>query len=445
MGSWRAGVLLAVALHVLPVRGGESAEAAEAEAGGGGTGATADGAEQGQCACGNLKREHPEDGGRTPRSAGGGGAEGSGEAKPQAVLDAIARHNEQMVEIGGGRFYMGTPKHLVHFPQDGEGPVRQVKMSSFAIDKYEVSNAKFLEFVEAEDYVTEAEEFGDSFVAELWLSPAVSETIDKQVAAVPWWLPVKNCSWRQPEGFDTDLSGRMDHPVVHVSWNDAAAYCKWRGGALPTEAQWEYASRGGKDQKNYPWGNAMQPMRPKSDPKGDKIYRMNIWQGKFPTRNTAEDGFNTTAPVDSYGEQNHFGLYNMVGNVWEWTSDWWTPAHYLTEENQHIGFVDPAGPSTDELDQLKEMGYLEPDAEYEKTKKGGSFMCHKSYCYRYRNCARTKMTAESSAHNVGFRCAAEWEDPAGAQPWLDDADLEAAEEEEEGEEGVDDSGRSTSM
>ena len=180
-----------------------------------------------------------------------------------------------------------------------------------------------------------------------------------------------------------------------------------------------------------------------------------------------------TAPVDSFGEQNNFGLYNMVGNVWEWTADWWTPAHYLTEvrllsplcrrcvavlslifarvlntqENQHIGFVDPPGPSTDELDQLKEMGYVEPDSEYEKTKKGGSFMCHKSYCYRYRNCARTKMTPESSAHNVGFRCAMPWEDPEGPQPWLNDADIEAedSEAEEEGAGADGEEGRDTSM
>jgi sulfatase modifying factor 1 len=313
----------------------------------------ADDADPGQCACGNLGREHGEDG--SASSSAKAAAEDGGDA---ARTPAAAQHNEEMVNIPGGRFYMGTPKHLVHFPQDGEGPVRQVKMTSFAIDQYEVSNAKFAEFVEAEDFVTEAEEFGDSFVAELWLSEAVSATIDNAVAAVPWWLPVKKCSWRQPEGFDTDIAERMDHPVIHVSWNDAQAYCKWRGGSLPTEAQWEYAARGGKDQKNFPWGNAMQPMRPKKEPKGEKIYRMNIWQGKFPTLNTADDGYNMTAPVDSFGEQNNYGLYNMVGNVWEWTSDWWTPAHYLTEENQHIGFVDPAGPTTDELDQLKEMGYM---------------------------------------------------------------------------------------
>ena len=327
--------------------------AAEDAAAGAAADEAAQGAEPGQCACGNLGREHGEDD-PASSSAKAAAEDGSGVAStPSAV-----KHNEEMVNIPGGRFYMGTPKHLVHFPQDGEGPVRQVKMTSFSIDQYEVSNAKFAEFVEATNFVTEAEEFGDSFVAELWLSKAVSATIDNAVAAVPWWLPVKQCSWRHPEGFDTDIAARMDHPVIHVSWNDAQAYCKWRGGSLPTEAQWEYAARGGKEQKNFPWGNAMQPMRPKKDPKGEKIYRMNIWQGKFPTINTAEDGFNMTAPVDSFGEQNSFGLYNMVGNVWEWTADWYTPAHYLTEENQHIGFVDPEGPSIDELEQLKEMGYL---------------------------------------------------------------------------------------
>lgn len=390
----------------------------------------------GQCACGNLNRDKSGDGSDHKQQKAAGG-----EASLE-ISSAAQRHNDDLVNIPGGTFYMGTPKHLVHFPQDGEGPVRQVKMSSFAIDKYEVSNDKFREFVEETDYVTEAEEYGDSFVAELWLSKAVSATIDMQVAAVPWWLPVKNCSWEHPEGFDSDIHNRGNHPVLHVSWNDASAYCKWRGGRLPSEAQWEYAARGGKEQKNYPWGNAMQPMRrkpnttetdgghpAKEETTAEKdVWRMNIWQGKFPKKNTAKDGFNMTAPVDAFGPQNNYGLYNMVGNAWEWTSDWWTPAHYLTEENQEIGFVDPEGPTVEELDQLKEMGYLEKDAEYEKTKKGGSFMCHKSYCYRYRVCARTKMTPESSAHNVGFRCAAQWDDPNGARPW--DAQKKAEEDED---------------
>lgn len=225
------------------------------------TDAAADGTEDaGQCACGNLGRDTGEDGAAGSSSSKAAAAEegDSGVARTPAA----AKHNDETVNIPGGRFYMGTPKHLVHFPMDGEGPVRQVKMTSFAIDKYEVSNAKFTEFVESEEFVTEAEEFGDSFVAELWLSKAVSATIDNAVAAVPWWLPVKNCSWRHPEGFDTDISARMNHPVIHVSWNDAQAYCKWRGGGLPSEAQWEFASRGGKDQKNFPYGNIKSPFSP---------------------------------------------------------------------------------------------------------------------------------------------------------------------------------------
>eukprot|EP01048_Picozoa_sp_COSAG05_P012927 COSAG05_NODE_1333_length_5152_cov_4.935484_1_plen_299_part_00 len=291
-----------------------AALACAALSGAGDTTPESDGHGAEQCACGNSNRD-PKDAAHSERPLP------VAATTPEGIA-AAQRHNAEMKNIPGGKFYMGTPKHLVHFPQDGEGPVRQVKMSSFAIDTYEVSNDKFAEFVESEEYATEAEEYGDSFVAELWLSKAVSDTIDQAVAAVPWWLPVKGCSWRNPEGFDTNLTGRGNHPVIHVSWNDAQAYCKWRGGSLPTEAQWEYASRGGKEQKLYPWGNAMQPMRPKknktageeeseaaaTDAEGKDIWRMNIWQGKFPKKNTGKDGYRMTAPVDAFGPQNNFGL-----------------------------------------------------------------------------------------------------------------------------------------
>ncbi|CAE7692564.1 Sumf1 [Symbiodinium pilosum] len=316
-----------------------------------------------------------------------------------------------MVEIPAGRFHMGERKERVQFPQDGEGPVRPVQMSGFWMDRFEVSNRKWQDFVQETGYLTDSERLGDSFVAELYLSDAVNAAIDKKVDAVPWWLPVPNASWHKPEGSDSALSGansrygdRWNHPVVHISWNDAEAYCRWRNASLPTEAQWEYAARGGLEGKLYPWGdtkygNESKEIKPR--------HRMNIWQGTFPKENTAKDGYLKTAPVDAYGPQNDWGLYNLVGNVWEWTSDWYSPVHFLTEKNKDTGLVDPKGPEIEELDELVEMGYLKKDSsgQYEKIKKGGSFMCHKSYCYRYRICARSHLTADGAAHHTGVRCA----------------------------------------
>ncbi|CAK0789675.1 unnamed protein product, partial [Prorocentrum cordatum] len=346
---------------------------------------------------------------------GSGAADGPAPA-PEGLSAAAAEQNTDMVDIPAGRFPMGIEKERVHFRQDGEGPLRQVRMSGFRLDRFEVSNRKFQEFVEETGHVTEAELFGDSFVAELYLSEAVSRTVDVKVAAVPWWLPVKNATWRTPEGLDSGLDGersrfgdRWNHPVVHISWNDATAYCRWRNASLPSEAQWEYAAHGSSSSPNlYPWGNLTY-----GDP---KKHRMNIWQGTFPTSNTAKDKWIKTAPVDAYGPQNDWGLYNMVGNVWEWVGDWFTPVHFLTEETQATGFVDPLGPSVDELDQVVEMGYMSRDGsgQFEKVKKGGSFMCHKSYCWRYRICARSHLSAESTAHHVGVRCARPAEDAEAA-------------------------------
>ncbi|XP_046853995.1 formylglycine-generating enzyme-like isoform X2 [Xenia sp. Carnegie-2017] len=276
-----------------------------------------------------------------------------------------------MVHLPGGEFHMGTnnPKTI----SDGEAPARKVKLNAFYMDQYEVSNHDFGIFVDGTSYVTEAEVFGNSFVLESKLNEDVKKNITQAVAGSPWWLPVVGATWKHPEGPGSTIKSRLDHPVLHVSWKDALTYCKWLGKRLPTEAEWEYACRGGLHKKMFPWGNIF---------KVEGKHRCNTWQGEFPVQDTAEDGYAGTAPVWKF-KQNDYNLHNMVGNVWEWTSDWWDIRHSSeTKEN-------PIGPS-DGVDRVK---------------KGGSYMCHKSFCYRYRCAARSKNTPDSSASNLGFRCA----------------------------------------
>ena len=199
-------------------------------------------------------------------------------------------------------------------PGDGEGPVRDVRVAPFAIDAHCVSNQRFAAFVEATGHVTDAERFGWSFVFEGFL-PAYLRDYDRVVAA-PWWAAVPGATWRGPKVPGSDLADRADHPVVHVSCNDALAYCSWAWVRLPTEAEWEYAARGGLEQARYPWGDDLLP---------DGRHACNIWQGSFPTTNTLDDGWFGTAPVHAF-EPNGFGLFNVAGNVWEWTADPWSVA-----------------------------------------------------------------------------------------------------------------------
>jgi len=286
---------------------------------------------------------------------------------------------EGMAFIKGGTFNIGTDEPV--FLADGESPRRPVTVSDFYMDKVEVSNREFEKFVQAEGYVTEAEKFGNSFVADYFLSEQVKNDIVQAVANAPWWLPVDGADWRHPEGKDSNLESRMDHPVLHVSWNDAVKFCTWKGKRLPTEAEWETACRNNKQNRLFPWGN-------KWNPKG--VFRANIWTGTFPEVNTAEDGYTGTAPVDgSFPVQTDTDLHHMIGNVWEWTADWWTVRH--EPPNSAEPPVNPNGPKTGT----------------DKVKKGGSFMCHKDYCYRYRCAARSQNTPDSSAYNLGFRCAAD--------------------------------------
>ncbi len=275
------------------------------------------------------------------------------------------------VSLPGGTFAMGTADPD-GFPDDGEGPVRAVTISPFRLDPTSVTNAQFAAFVDDTGYRTETEAWGWSFVFASFLPGALRKGSPRP-EQTPWWCAVTGATWNSPEGPGSDVSTRMDHPVVQVSWADAVAYCTWAGGRLPTEAEWEYAARGGLDQARYPWGDELTPA-------GE--HRCNIWQGTFPVRNTLDDGHRGTAPVRSY-PPNGFGLHEIVGNVWEWTADWWGTDH-------------GPGPSTDPT------GPCDGTA---RVMRGGSYLCHASYCNRYRVAARTHNDPDSAGGNLGFRCA----------------------------------------
>lgn len=289
------------------------------------------------------------------------------------LKSADHERTNSMVFLKGGKFFMGTDKPFL--PMDGEGPAREVRVNSFYMDVYEVSNAEFELFVNSTGHVTEAEKFGDSFVLEGKISKEVKKDIHQAVAAAPWWLPVKGAHWRNPEGPDSNIRERMDHPAIHISWNDAVQFCKWLGKRLPTEAEWEYACRAGLQNKKYSWGNKL---------KKDGQYMANTWQGTFPTSDLGQDGYAGTAPVTAY-PANSYGLHNMLGNVWEWTQDWWTIRHSVHYQENPKG----------------------PHSGRDKVKKGGSYMCHKSYCYRYRCAARSQNSADTTASNLGFRCVSD--------------------------------------
>ncbi|MFC5449219.1 formylglycine-generating enzyme family protein [Paenibacillus aestuarii] len=281
---------------------------------------------------------------------------------------------QDMIYVQGGEFLMGTDDQE-GFPSDGEGPVRSVSVAPFYIDPCAVTNLQFKEFVEATGYVTEAENFGWSFVFHLFV-PETGVKILGSTQQTPWWLAVEGASWCAPEGAGSGIEDRLDHPAIHISWNDALAYCEWAGKRLPTEAEWEFAARGGLVQKRYPWGDELKP---------EGKHMCNIWQGKFPQKNNASDGFIGTAPVKSF-EPNGYGLYQMSGNVWEWCSDWFHPTFHVNGPR-----VNPVG----------------PQSGTSRVMRGGSYLCHKSYCNRYRIAARSKNTPDSSAGNMGFRCAAD--------------------------------------
>jgi formylglycine-generating enzyme len=302
-------------------------------------------------------------------------------SKQRAALLDLSRHasdareraltgsTEGMIRLDGGRFLMGTESHEA-FPADGEGPVREVTVDGFYMDARPVSNEQFGEFVRATGYETESERFGWSFVFHTHIP---RDIVDARALGVEWWCKVSGADWLHPEGPDSSTQARADFPVVHVSWNDASEYARWAGKRLPTEAEWEFAARGGLEQKVYPWGDELTP---------EGKHLCNVWQGEFPNSDTGEDGFTAVGPADAF-PPNAYGLYGITGNAWEWMHDWFHPAYHVTTTR-----VNPVGPPQGNANVMK----------------GGSYLCHRSYCNRYRVAARTSNTPDSATTNISFRC-----------------------------------------
>lgn len=327
------------------------------------------------CEVENLPRSKRVEAGTTEIVVGTGGSEG-------------------MVFIEGGVFEMGADNEQA---RADEYPKHPVRVNSFWMDEHEVTNAQFSEFVEATGYVTVAEKevvlenllpgnlstgYARDSVAE-----AGSMVFNPPGQAVPlndysqWWAWTIGASWKHPKGPGSSIIGLESHPVVHVCYYDALAYCKWAGKRLPTEAEWEYAARGGLQNKIYPWGNEhIEAGMPKA----------NSWNGHFPNQNSMMDGFFTTAPVKSYAP-NAYGLYDMAGNTWEWTADWYDPGYYKTLSTDKET-INPTGPAESS------------GVELEKTMRGGSFLCNDSYCSSYRVAARMHGEVNTGMSHTGFRC-----------------------------------------
>ena len=298
------------------------------------------------------------------------------EASRQASAErrrANAGSTAGMLRLEGGLFLMGTDFGQ-GFPADGEGPVRKIALDPFFIDTHPVTNESFEEFVKATSYATEAERFGWSFVFRGHIPPGeYDRLVEGTVPGAEWWCKISGADWRHPEGPDSSYAGRSHYPVTHVSWNDAQHYAAWAGKRLPTEAEWEFAARGSLEQKLYAWGDDLTP--------GGR-HLCNIWQGVFPVSDTAEDGYAGVAPVNAF-PPNGFGIYSITGNTWEWCADWFHPTYHALATR-----LNPTGPA---IGQAKVM-------------RGGSYLCHASYCNRYRVAARTSNTPDSATTNIGFRC-----------------------------------------
>jgi len=312
-----------------------------------------------------------------------------------------------MVWIPGGEFLMGSTGET---RQKNETPAHQVRVDDFFMDETEVTNAQFRAFVDATGYITTAEKPVDWEELKKQLPAGTPKPPDDQLlpgslvflppsTPVPlsemsrWWKWTRGACWKHPEGPGSDLTGREDHPVVHVSWEDARAFAQWAGKRLPTEAEWEFAARGGLEQQRFPWGN--------ESPDDTKTFPANIWQGEFPLRNTRADGWERTAPVKQF-PANGYGLFDMGGNVWEWCSDWYRADAYVKRTGLT---VNPRGPET----------FWDPNEPLvpKRVCRGGSFLCHVSYCESYRPAARRGTGVDTGMAHMGFRCVKDIKDQKG--------------------------------
>ena len=283
---------------------------------------------------------------------------------PDSLREVV---HDAVVNIPGGQAFVGTDRPFL--PQDGEGVVKRGRVKPFAMDKTCVTNERFAAFVNATGYITEAERLGDSFVFREFLAP--SNRGHSAVVAAPWWMMVPGVSWRSPAGPGSEAFCLPENPVTQVTYNDALTFAAWAGGRLPTELEWEHAARGGQGDVPFPWGD--------QEPDDDQFFPCNIWQGQFPDINTGRDGFKGLAPAESY-DPNPYGLFNMVGNVWEWTADIFRPRS---------------------ISKAAKLAHA--DKKGFRVTKGGSFLCHASYCYRYRIAARSGTSPDSSMSHQGFR------------------------------------------
>jgi len=298
-----------------------------------------------------------------------------------------------MVWIPGGTFRMGSDHH---YPE--EAPSHLVSVDGFWIEPTPVTNGKFKEFVNATGYVTTAQIVPNPkdypgalpkmiYAGSLVFSP--SPPIEDLSDWSQWWTFMKGANWRRPYGPKSNIKGLDDHPVVHVSYADALAYAKWVGKDLPTEAEREFAARGGRDGEEFAWGNVLTP--------GGK-HLANTWQGNFPNRNLCEDGYERTSPVTAF-PPNGYGLYDMIGNVWEWTSDWWSSKHEAANKPCCVPQKPRGGPESASFDPCQ------PNIKIpRKVLKGGSHLCAPNYCRRYRPAARHAEPIDTSTNHVGFRC-----------------------------------------